>query len=357
MFDYNEQIIEYHNVKVNLPQPIRDKLRDHRKANQNRLMSNIPEGITINRNSFIKQGSYAMWTTIQEKDKAYDIDDGVIFSRSELQDKNSIDMTPQQVKEMVKNSLEDKRFNKKPEIKNNCVRVFYEEGHHVDIPAYRKYSNSNGRELKEIASSDGWIISDPKRINAWFLNLIEQLNEKSEDAGGQLRRIIRLLKRFSKSRGDKLDMPSGIKLTMLVAECFQPKIRDDEAFYYLIDILNKRLLHSLVVENLSDSGFPSEKLTRTNADSNMTVLKEKVKEALDQLKILNSTNDIKVARAAWDWVFQSDGFFEAFDKDAKKAIDLYSKNALISAGIAATESSGRISTFGVRNLPHKNYGE
>lgn len=357
MYNYDEQIKEYHNVKVNLPQPIREKLRNHRKANQDRLIANIPDGITINKNSFVKQGSYAMWTTIQEKDKAYDIDDGVVFNKQELKDENDINMTVQQVKKMVKKALEDKRFNKKPEIKSNCIRVFYEEGHHVDIPAYRKYINSIGKEMQEIASYDGWILSDPKRINVWFLNLIEQLNKKLEDAGGQLRRMIRLLKRFSKSRGDSWDMPSGIKLTMLAAECFQPEIRDDVAFYKLIDNLYKRLVSSLIVENLADQRFPREKLTRTNSDINMIFLRDKVKEALDKLKVLNDTNEIDIARKAWDWVFQSDGFFEAYDKDSKKAIDLYSKNALIAAGIASTESSGRISTVGIRNLPHKNYGE
>jgi hypothetical protein len=66
-------------------------------------------------------------------------------------------------------------------------------------------------------------------------------------------------------------------------------------------------------------------------------------------------------REAWDWVFQSDGFFEAYDKDSSKALVLFSNAALVRAGVAATSPAGLIMAAGigngVPNLAHKFYGE
>lgn len=358
MYDYDQQIQEYHRIKVNLPNTIRKKLRDHRKANQDRLIANTPEGITVNTQSFVKQGSYAMKTTIQEKNNAYDIDDGVVFRMDELVNADQSEMTPDQVKQMVKEAVTDGKFSKKPKVMSNCVRVFYAEGHHVDIPAYRRYEDILDDKIQEIASVGEWRQSDPQRINVWFFDLVEQLNQEKEGAGGQLRRMIRMLKRFARSRGDGWDMPSGIKLTMLAAESFHEYDRDDEAFYHLLDSLQTRLASDLVVENLSDTSFAPENLTKTSADANMVELREKIAEALQHLAVLHDISCTREqAREAWDWVFQSDGFLEAYDKDAKHAVTLFEKETLIAAGLASTDSAGCISVAGVPNKPHKWYGQ
>ena len=42
MFNYNEQIQAYEADCVNLPQAVKDKFRDHREANRNRLKRNRP---------------------------------------------------------------------------------------------------------------------------------------------------------------------------------------------------------------------------------------------------------------------------------------------------------------------------
>ena len=79
MFDYNEQVQAYETDCVNLPQAVKDKLRDQREANRTRLKRNRPDGIRLNDDHFIPQGSMAIGTTMQEENNAYDIDDGVWF--------------------------------------------------------------------------------------------------------------------------------------------------------------------------------------------------------------------------------------------------------------------------------------
>src|SRR5690349_12470599 len=139
MFDYNGQVQAYEEDCVNLPQAVKDKLRDQRQASRDRLKRNRPEGMRLNDDHFIPQGSMAINTTIQAEDFGYDIDDGVWFYAEDLKKKDGTEMTAKETQEMVRDALKDSKFNKQPEIHQNCVRVFYAEGHHVDVPAYRKF--------------------------------------------------------------------------------------------------------------------------------------------------------------------------------------------------------------------------
>jgi hypothetical protein len=45
MFDSNEQVQAYETDCVNLPQAVKDKLRDQREANRTRLKRNRPDSI------------------------------------------------------------------------------------------------------------------------------------------------------------------------------------------------------------------------------------------------------------------------------------------------------------------------
>lgn len=363
MFDYNEQIQAYETDCVNLPHAVKEKLRGHRAANRNRLKRNRPEDIRLNDDHFIPQGSMAINTTVQEKDNTYDIDDGVWLHKDDLKKKDGSAYTACETQEMVRDALKDPNFNKQPEIHNNCVRVFYAEGHHVDVPCYRKLDADTDNERQELAGADGFTPSDPTEINRWFGERVEALNKQRDGAGSQLRVMIRLMKRFARSRGEDWDMPNGLKLTMLVEECAPSYYeRDDEAFYWLLSKLKTRLASSLEVENRAQTKTPRDKLTKSTSDANMVELRSHFDEALDKLLVLHHPNCTEEqAREAWDWVFQSDGFLEAYDKDAAKARALFSKAALVNAGLASTNSSGvivaSVAGAAVPNLTHKFYGD
>jgi hypothetical protein len=363
MFDYNEQVQAYESDCVNLPQEVKDKLRDHREANRTRLKRNRSDSIRLNDDHFIPQGSMAIGTTVQEENNAYDIDDGVWFHKDDLKKKNGTAYTARETQEMVRDAVKDPNFNKQPEIHNNCVRVFYAEGHHVDIPCYRKLDVDTDNERQELAGAGGFALSDPTEINRWFIDGVEALNNERDRAGSQLRIMVRLMKRFARSRGEDWDLPNGLKLTMLVEECAPSYYeRDDEAFYWLISKLKTRLALSLEVENRAQTKTPRDKLTKSTSDANMVELRTRVGEVLDKLLVLHGSDCTKQqAREAWDWVFQSDGFFEAYDKDSAKAHALFSKAALMNAGLASTNGSGVIvSTLvgtGMPNLAHKFYGD
>lgn len=363
MFNYNEQIGAYEADCVNLPHQVKEKLRGHREANRNRLKRNLPDHIRINEDHFISQGSMAIGTAVQEEENAHDIDDGVWFYLEDLRKSDGMALSARETQIMVRDALEDPNFNKQPELHNNCVRVFYAEGHHVDIPCYRKIAADTESERQELAGANGFSNSDPTEINKWFIDRVESLNTQREGAGSQLRVMVRLLKRFARSRGKNWDMPNGLKLTMLVEEC-APSIysRDDEAFYWLLSALRSRLSLSLEVENQAQKKNPRDKLTKSANDANMVELLDHVSEAIDKLLVLHDPAcKREQARKAWDWVFNTLGYFEAFDKDASKTRALYTKATLVNAGLAFTMSSGGVTASGlssaVANLPHKFYGD
>jgi hypothetical protein len=369
MFDYTEQIESFRDQKVRLPKEFREKLFDHRNSNRDRLISRLSKripGLSISYGSFKPQGSSAVKTIIQTKfvHEEYDIDDGLVLWRDELVDEDGNELTTEQVRKHVLEALKDKRFVKQPNMAANAIRVYYKEDdaekHHIDIPVYRKYVNDAGEVVRELASASGWVESDPTQVNAWFNGEVQSRNENYPGKGTQLRHLIQLIKRFCRSRY-AWDMPNGMKLSMVVAEC-QPAFhqRIDLAFRRLLEELKDRLEVDKVIRNLAHPDQPA--LTRTDSDQNVEDLLEKIEEALDKLAVLDSPDhqDNKSAREAWDWIFQSDGFFSDFDKKSEESANaarLEGMAGLINSGLARTSALGVIGTVGAANPPHRFYGD
>lgn len=377
MFNYNTQLTKFFEKKVALPSDMRKMLLAHRKANANRLTLRLPQlhpKIRIGESNFRSQGSFAMDTVIQTRFTAeeYDIDYGVVIRRSQLVREDDTEMTASEVRELVRETLMDKRFNRQPKLMSNCIRVFYADeddyAHHVDIPVYREFEDEHGRTVTELAGEDGWLRSNPTRVNDWLENHVAERNRSIADSGSQMRRVLKFMKRFCRSRNadtdDDWDLPNGMKLTMLIAECYQWSDRDDESFHATLSALSSRLSWNLEIQNLADQEYPKAQLTKTSSDQNVSNLRDRIEEALDQLAVLHLPDcDETKARRAWDWVFQSDGFLRQLEEDAKaeaKRQALLGKAALLSTGGAGTNWAGAIvvaSAAAVTNTAHSFYGE
>ena len=378
MFNYSTQLQKFFDKKITLPSDMRRMLMAHRKANADRLIRRLPElrpKIRIGESNFRSQGSFAMDTVIQTRFtyEEYDIDYGVVIRRSQLVNEDDSEMTAAEVRELVREALKFHAFNRQPKLMTNCVRVFYADeddyAHHVDIPIYREFEDEHGNTVTELAGENGWTRSNPTRVNEWIEEVVADKNKRIIGSGSQMRRMVKFIKRFRRSRnadtnGD-WDLPNGMKLTMLVAECYAYRERDDEAIHALFTALKNRLTwSSLEIENLADTNWPKAKLTKTSADQNVVNLRDRLNEALTELSVLFSTDcDETKARRAWDWVFQSDGFFKELEEEAKveaKRKALLEKASLLSVGNAGTDRFGRIvaaSAATVPNLAHAFYGE
>lgn len=337
MYDCSKDILAFHDEKVTLPQNERTEMRNRRNANRDRLKTRLKEAGKPVPHEFIKQGSYAMLTMVQDPENDYDIDDGVYFTQASLRKADGSDMSPTEVKQMVCDAAQDDRFDKKPQVKKNCVRVFYREGYHVDLPIYR-IRESDGRY--QLASDDGWTVSRAADTEDWF-NKVNK--EKSPDYGingGQFRRIVRSTKKFARSRVEwKEKVASGFTNTKLVEECYiADKNREDVALRNCMQRTRDRLLTNLEVQH---PVTPGAMLTSGPDDSSTLFLRTKLDDALRELKVLDDpTCTAKQAAKAWDRVFNTDFFSVRQAAAEKAAISEHNKDVL--AGLIATKSEPRL---------------
>ncbi|WP_022668998.1 cyclic GMP-AMP synthase DncV-like nucleotidyltransferase [Desulfospira joergensenii] len=303
MFNCSSEITEFYNKHARLAKAQVDDLAGYRAKNITRLEKGLEKNEDPIPTRHINQGSYAMRTINQHPDNDYDIDIGVIFNKDDLVGRQGADKTALSTRKMVLEAVKDERFNKEPELKKNCVRVFYNEGYHIDMPAYRESINQFGEKKIELASSD-WIESDPEAVTKWFNQKVIDVSPDKTN-GRQMRRVVRLLKFWAKSR-KSWNMPSGFIISKLVSEKYCPiDGRDDESLYYTMDGIKNRLL---LDKDVYHPILTSSKLS----DGNETAIDEfleRLKTALDDLSILfedECTN--QGALKAWKKIFNHSYF-------------------------------------------------
>jgi len=337
MFDCADDITAYHNQKVTLPQEDRTAMRDRRNANRDRLKDGLKEKNDPQPLAFHKQGSYAMLTMVQHDDNAYDIDDGVYFNKEDLVGDRGGEMSALDARKMVRDAVDDGSFKTAPEVRENCVRILYAAGYHVDMPVYRKRIEKKlwgpDEEIFEIAGSD-WKRSDARLVTDWFNQ--ENTNQSPDtDNGRQLRRITRLVKKYAQSRASwKGLMASGFAITKLVTECYRKDAqREDCALRNTMQAIKNRLDGSLVVKHPTT---PDETISKGNDDPRLRFLREKLGEALDKLAVLDSTDCTRdEALKAWDKVFSTD----FFSKRADSTKAARSGPAILTSGIIGSLAS------------------
>lgn len=310
MVDCSQELIKFYKSEVKLPEKTRGELRDNRKANQDRLKKRLKENEKPEPKKFVKQGSYAMRTMIQQPDNDFDIDDGVVFLKDDLSGPKDGDMAAKEARQMVCDVLQDKRFKKQPEVRNNCVRVYYDAGHHVDIPVYREVEDDDGNISYELASSD-WRESDPEGVTEWFNQSVID-NSPDDSNGRQIRRIVCFLKKFARSRSS-WNMPSGLILSKLSDEKYSSDgDREDVSLYETMRLFYERLRKDLEVQH----PVVDEKITKGPDDAQTRELRDKLEESLETLQILFDEDCTKKqALKAWKKVF-NDSFFDDLIKES-----------------------------------------
>ena len=313
MKDRSDDITQFHNDRVNIGSEIQKQMRGNRNANRARMRRGLEKNQEPTPDEHIIQGSYKMKTMVQHKDNDYDIDDGACFNVAKLIKKDGAPRTANEAKRMVKAALiEGGGLRVNPIIKTNCVRVNYAAGHHIDIPVYRRTLDSNGNVTKLEIASNQWRDSNPREISDWFAK--EERNSVEEGKSDpQLRRIVRLVKRYSRSHvgGDSL---SGLILTILTAEkLYHYPGRDDSAIRMTLGAIKGRLEGDRQVRNPANY---AEVLTKDSDETKIEALVKRISETLETLKVLDKqTCTTAQARKAWDATFKTDFFSGLQDED------------------------------------------
>lgn len=317
MFDCAKDVRAYHDQDVTLPKSEQDAMRDRRNSNRTRLRNGLSDAGKPAPLEFVKQGSYAMKTMVRDPDNDYDIDDGVYFRNEDLVGDRGTEMTSLQARQMVRDAVDDGKFKRAPEVRSNCVRVFYEKGYHVDLPVYRRVVTSTvfGDEIHyELAASSGWKRSDARDVSDWY----EVERAKSAD-GLQLRRINRDLKKYARSRFSwRGGILSGFGISVLTTERFRVNDREDRALYDTMVAIRDRLDWNLQVAH---PVTPGDSITSGSDDARARCFRDKLTEAIEILQPLFEANCMRErALKCWDKVFATTFFSERLEEEQRAAV-------------------------------------
>jgi hypothetical protein len=317
MFDCAKDVRAYHDQEVTLPKSEQDKMRDRRNANRSRLRKGLEKAGKPSPLEFVKQGSYAMKTMVQDEDNDYDIDDGVYFAKEDLVGERGAEMTSLQARQMVRDAVDDGKFKRPPEVRPNCVRVFYEAGYHVDIPVYRRVvTPTAGGDVVhyELAASSGWKRSDARDVSEWY----QDARDNSTD-GQQLRRLNRMLKKYARSRVSwRTGVLSGFGITVLLVERFRCAGREDRALYDTMVAIRDRLNWDLEVKH---PVTPDDYITSGRDDAKARSFRDKLTKAVDALApLFDSSCTRQRALKCWDEVFATTFFSERYEAEQRAAV-------------------------------------
>lgn len=318
MSDCSSDVRAYHNDEVTLPQRDQDDMRDRRDANRDCLKKGLQSSGNPAPLTFVSQGSYAMKTMLRHPENDYDIDDGVYFDIEDLRGSRGGHMSTYDAKKMVRDAIDDGidaiddgSFGKDPEVRDNCVRIYYKKGYHVDIPVYRQQEDKDilGNKIYsyELASSEGWKNSDARDVTKWFDDEIKSQGGDGSK-GKQMRRVTRMIKKFAKSRDSwNKKILSGFGITILVVECFcSSSDREDLSLYETMIQIRNRLNWDLVVNHPVPGNGP---ITNGQQDSKASFLRDRLTEAINHLRpAYNEGQSRSDTLKSWDRVFKASFF-------------------------------------------------
>jgi len=336
MYNCANDVLAFHDDEVTLSQADRTNMRGRRDANRERLKKGLKDKGKSAPREFASQGSYAMKTMTQHPARDYDIDDGAYFDKAVLVGERGAEMTALQARQMVRDALDDGSFKTPPEVRKNCVRVYYLAGYCVDVPVYRRVTTKDIFGIEsfhyELASSD-WKRSDARDVSKWFEG--ENARQSPDTVNGrQLRRVVREIKKYARSRESwSSQILSGFGITKLVTECFRGDVwREDRALYETMKAVRDRLNWNLVVAH---PVTPDQTITNGADDPRARFLRARLTEALDTLAPLFEYDCTRAkALKCWDKVYATTFFSDRDEiKVEKKSALLKVASVVPPAGV------------------------
>lgn len=221
------------NRSISLTQTDRRFLRAARQAiirKIERYFKSNPQCPSV---EFKIQGSFSMGTIIKPKNGDYDIDIGVYLKGLGNWQINW--PTPETASNWLTKALEFHTATR-PINKRNCVRIMYRpltngKGvcYHVDLPVYCEYENLLNEKFTRIGitGETQWDQkSDPIGFTNWFMSKCA-INPGDRQ---QLQRLVKYIKAWKDHVKKNTKFPSGMALTVLIANNYFPDKRDDISF-------------------------------------------------------------------------------------------------------------------------------
>lgn len=291
-----DDIKAFHDEEVKLKKEARKGILTKAKNNQGRIKDGLAENGDPDPRGFWTQGSYAMDTMILRPNNDYDIDAGCYFHADKVSN-----ISARTMREKVRAAADLAQFKKPPEVKKNCVRIYYEAGYHIDVPVYQSEKDEDGNETVKLASGNAWRDdSDPRRVTRWF--------RKESQNKPCLKKVVRLLKAFCKD-----GKPSGLILSVLACEIPILDGKDDDMLHRAMRAIKLRLDTRLSV-HLFD-----EECLEPKDSTVMSKFRDQLADALEHLKVLDDELSSRSEQLrAWKRVFKCDFFDDAIEEEERK---------------------------------------
>ncbi|WP_181120773.1 cyclic GMP-AMP synthase DncV-like nucleotidyltransferase [Xanthomonas arboricola] len=278
----------------------RDYLLEHKNELARWLTSDLDDlGMQVS--TFI-QGSYKFHTLIRplKTNDEYDVDLGLYFKG-----KPHADVDPAELRETVQRSLlrfgpENDEIQCVEDPKERCCRAKYTQKFHIDVPVY--HETPAGRDVRLATLSNGWELSDPSAMIAWFGDAIGGVSADR----AMIRRLIRYMKAWSALtfRPPTLG-PSSLMLTILVIDAYADVIededQDDDALAKIAKSVYERLGLNKVVPN-PIRGDSDENINRLSVEDHANFM-EKLSELVDTSRRAVECEESSEAAVIWSEAF------------------------------------------------------
>ena len=302
MYDCNKDVRAFHDVEVTLPVSERHNMQVCLDHIRERLKRNLEKNDDPLPYEHVSQGSYQMKTMVRDPKNEYGIEDGAYFKKNALIGKRGACMTAIEARQMVFTAMKEGTFKIPPEVRNNCVRVYYSAGYHIDILVYRRVKD-DGEGQFELAAGSSWKRSDARYESDWYESECSNSNDSI-----QFRRVNRYLTKQANSRKSwKSQNLSGFGISVLVAEKFKADSnRDDRALYNTMFAIRERLNNNTVIDHPVTS---HDTITSNDPDSAAIFFRDRLSEVIANLApLFDEECDREAALMCWDTVFYTTFF-------------------------------------------------
>lgn len=256
MFTIHDHFTTFYEDHVRLDEQKQAELAAHRDQNLIKLLDGLQQLGYAKPLCVQDQGSYAMSTMVQYPYDDYDIDVAVVFSDADLP-KNAL-KSRKRILQSVRQANSNEENN--TQIQTNAISIWHTQGYYVDFAVHRSHGDSHSALIEHAGAE--WTRRNPNAINQWFEDIAQTKSPKGAKVeDGQFRRIVQYLKLFSKSR-KSWNLPGGLLISALVAECYQPdNYADDKALFETMSAIHTRIQTSTEIRNPAD---PKLSLTYKN---------------------------------------------------------------------------------------------
>lgn len=264
-------------------------LRTSRDANRDRIKKYWKETLKRTQPVFEEQGSFEMKIVVRPISGDYDLDDGMYLKCMGTDPKNW--ESTETIQGWIVKAVEG--YTKSDPIKKKrCVRVPYQGGYHIDIPAYGTDSFGTVRVYEKGKKTTEFDESNPMALVDWF--------SERKKSHSDLRDLVRYFKAWRDYKKGPLLKIKSVAMMILISEHVVSGERYDHAMRDTARACENHLRFGGKIEKPVS---PFEDLTATWSDEDRTAIADAFKALADRGSDAISSDTVRDGALIWQKQF------------------------------------------------------